>query len=232
MEKSISEILKTSILCNGLTEEQITRLTSGNVMRIAHYKRNEILYWTDKTPDKLYVLVSGNIAMTKDTAGGRRSLSKSIQNPGELTGEVRIFSPKKLLWEYAVALENTTVLEIDSRIFLEQGAIDTDIQVVLLRNIVGDVVEKIDYLGQKVNILSVASARGRIAHYLLSIQDEDRRMVLNTTREELADFLGMARPSLSRELGRMQDDGVIRLEGRKVFIQNQDAFDELFESLE
>ena len=57
-----------------------------------------------------------------------------------------------------------------------------------------------------------------MAVYLLGILDEDRRMALNTTREELADYLGTARPSLSRELGRMQDDGIIRLDGREVHI--------------
>ncbi len=229
MNKSLSEILQSSSLCSGLTQEQIGRLISGNIVRIAQYKRNDILFWTDKPPDKLYILISGNIAMAKDTLGGKRSLSKSITQPGEMTGEVRLFSPKKLLWEYAVALENSSVLEIDSSIFLQPGAIDADIQIVLLRNIISNVVEKIDYLGQKVRILSLSSARERIALYLLNIEDKNRRMIFSGTREEIADYLGMARPSLSRELGRMQDEGIIRIDGHEVYITNHDVFDELFE---
>ena len=52
---------------------------------------------------------------------------------------------------------------------------------------------------------------------------------MNATREEIADYLGVARPSLSRELGRMQQEGIIRIDGREVFILNQELFDNLFE---
>lgn len=229
MEKALSEILKSSNLCNGLTQKEIENLVGRDVVRIKKYKRNDILFWTDDPPEKLYILVSGDIAMARDTVRGKRSLSKSNTTPGELIGEVRLFSPRQLLWEYAIALEDSTVLEIESGIFIGQGIIDTDLQVVLLRNIIGSVVRKIDKLGQKVRILSITSARERIAFYLLSIQDENRRMILNATREEIADYLGMARPSLSRELGRMQDEGIIRIDDREVHIVNQADFDELFE---
>ncbi len=231
MKKTLSEILETSTICNGLTQKQILRLANCNAMNLVQYKRNDILFWTDKKPEKLYILINGNIALAKDTLSGKRSLSKSIQTPGELTGVVRLFSSKKLLWEYAVALEKSQVLEIDSSIFLQPGAVEPDIQNILLRNVIANVVDMIDNLGQKVRILSIPSARERIAFYLLSIQDKDRRMILKTTREDLADYLGMARPSLSRELSRMQDEGIIGIEGHEVHILNQIKFDELFEEV-
>ncbi len=229
MQADIMKTLKLSSLGNGLNEEQLSRLVGSSVMTVKSYKRNDILFWTDKAPDKLYILMRGNIAMAKDTLSGKRSLSKSIQAQGDLTGEVRLFSPKKLLWEYAVAIEDTTVLAIDSRIFLQHGAIDADIQMVLLHNIIANVVDKIDYLGQKVRILSMPSVRERIAFYMLNIQDASRRMILKSTREEIADYLGIARPSLSRELGRMQDDGIIQIDGHEIKLLDQSAFDELIE---
>lgn len=52
---------------------------------------------------------------------------------------------------------------------------------------------------------------------------------MNATREEIADYLGGARPSLSMELGRMQWEGIIRIDGREVFILSQELFANLFE---
>lgn len=227
--RSLPDILAASKLCEGLTRQQIERLAQNGSMQCVQYRRNDILFWTEHPPEKLYMLIGGGIAMAKDTLGGKRSLSKSNETPGELIGEVRLFSPRKLLWEYAVALVDSTVLEMDSGVFLRQGAVDAEVQLVLLRNLVAIVVDKIDNLGQKVRVLSMPSARARIALYLLQIQDENHRMVLRTTREELADYLGMARPSLSRELGRMQVEGIIRIDGREVHILDQHAFDALVE---
>ncbi len=93
----------------------------------------------------------------------------------------------------------------------------------------GTFVDRMDDLGNKVRILFMASVRKRIAFDLLHIQDENRRMVLRSAREVIADYLGIARPSLSRELGRMQDEEIIRIDGREVYILNQKAFDELSE---
>lgn len=229
MNKSLLEILQTSSMFSGLTNKQIEYLVECKMMTITRFKRNEILFWTDKTPKKLYLLISGAIAMARDTPGGKRSLSKTNTIPGKLIGNVRLFSTKKMLWEYAVALEDSSVVEVDSRLFGQPGVVDTEIQMILLHNMIGDMVERIDDLGQKVRILSIGSVRERIAVYLLSIQDENGSMMLNSTREEIADYIGIARPSLSRELGRMQNEGIIRIDGREVYIVNQVRFDEIFE---
>ena len=48
----------------------------------------------------------------------------------------------------------------------------------------------------------------------------------NPSREELADYLNVTRPSLSRELGNMEKEGIIRLDGRKIVIVSQEKLEE------
>ncbi|EAH3957119.1 Crp/Fnr family transcriptional regulator [Listeria monocytogenes] len=176
MEKEFSEILRISSLCQDLTDEQINCLIKSGLIKFVQYKRNEILFWTDKTPDKLIILLSGNIAMGRDTYEGKRSLSKSNTSVGELIGEVRLFSPKKLLWEYAVALEDVEVLEFSSSLILEPTAGHADIQLKLMRNVMNIFVSKIDYLGDQVRTLSYASARDRIVFYLFRRKNKKTRL--------------------------------------------------------
>lgn len=175
------------------------------------------------------MLISGSIAMGRDTFQGRRSLSKSNTVPGALLNEVRLFSPEKLLWEYALALEDSEVLEVSYSLLLESTADYSDIQIIIMRNVMEAFVEKINRLGDKVRILSFPSVRDRIAFYLFQIQDNNQRVVLTETREDIADYLGIARPSLSRELGRMQEEGLIQLDGHEVIVLNQMLFDCLFD---
>lgn len=45
------------------------------------------------------------------------------------------------------------------------------------------------------------------------------------SREEMADYMNVTRPSLSRELGNMVKEGILALEGRKIVVQNQEALE-------
>ena len=65
-------------------------------------------------------------------------------------------------------------------------------------------------------ILSSFTLRQKIASYLLQrvresgLKNESLNLIFK--REELADFIGTTRPSLSREMLLMQDDGIIELD--------------------
>ena len=45
------------------------------------------------------------------------------------------------------------------------------------------------------------------------------------SREAMADYMGVTRPSLSRELGKMQTEGLIRLEGRRIIVTDQEGLE-------
>lgn|GEM_PF-501699 len=49
------------------------------------------------------------------------------------------------------------------------------------------------------------------------------RVKVEPTFEKMADLMGVARPSLSRELSRMKDDGLIEIEGRVIEIPSLNA---------
>ena len=46
-------------------------------------------------------------------------------------------------------------------------------------------------------------------------------------REELADYLGTTRPSLSRELMKMQEEGLIRVEKKFIYIPDREKLEVL-----
>ena len=84
-------------------------------------------------------------------------------------------------------------------------------------------------LNKKMSILNAESLKGRIAVYLLSLQQSSKRMVfdLPMNRQELAEFLNVKRPSLSRELSNMQRDGIIDVYRSSVKILDMERLREL-----
>lgn len=66
-------------------------------------------------------------------------------------------------------------------------------------------------LNKKVEYLSIKTLRGKISTYLLDEYNKtgQKTFQLNLNRNELADFINVSRPSLSRELCKMRDEGII-----------------------
>ena len=88
---------------------------------------------------------------------------------------------------------------------------------------------KIVMLNNKMSILNAESLKGRIAVYLLSLQKKANTMIFDMpmNRQELAEFLNVKRPSLSRELSNMQKNNIIEVYRSSVKIKDINKLREL-----
>jgi CRP-like cAMP-binding protein len=86
-------------------------------------------------------------------------------------------------------------------------------------------------LNSKMQILNADTIRGKISVYLISLYKKTKSMTFDMpmNRQELADFLNVTRPSLSRELSNMQEDKIIDVYRSSVKIINLPALYEFAE---
>ena len=63
--------------------------------------------------------------------------------------------------------------------------------------------------------------------FLIQNMDRDKRCISGLGREEMADLLNTARPSLSRELMKMQEEGIIEIDKKHIIIKNIEALENL-----
>jgi CRP-like cAMP-binding protein len=75
-------------------------------------------------------------------------------------------------------------------------------------------------MNRKITMLTQKTLRENIRDYLKeqSLRQNTSRIVLPISKKELADHLGVQRPSLFRELKKMKDEGMIRIDRRSVTI--------------
>ena len=78
---------------------------------------------------------------------------------------------------------------------------------------------------KKLNIVSTVSLTERISTWLLDEAETSNVVKLKLNREELADYLGVARPSLSRALMRMQKDGLIEAGKNQIKILDREKLE-------
>lgn len=73
-------------------------------------------------------------------------------------------------------------------------------------------------LNQKLTMLTQKPLRGNIMEYLhqQSVLQQSKTIILPISKKQLADYLGVQRPSLFRELKKLCDENIIRIENRIV----------------
>ena len=78
----------------------------------------------------------------------------------------------------------------------------------------------------KIKVLASGSLREKIVRFLFQQLGSDGKVELGISREFLAAYLAVTRPSLSRELGSMQREGILSVEGKMIRVLDMDRFEE------
>jgi CRP-like cAMP-binding protein len=89
----------------------------------------------------------------------------------------------------------------------------------------GIISEKALMLNRKVEYLAIKSMRAKISTFLLEQYKKTGKttFMIPLNRNELADFLNVSRPSMSREMCRMKEEGIIDFHRASIRIINPDA---------
>lgn len=224
---SIIQALSKSALCKEFAQDELLSLLEENNTEIKKYEKGSFVFEEGDVPDRLYVLIYGLVEVSKLTFSGKKILITTIENPGDMFAEVYMFMGKSKYDMSAQAGEESLILSISSD-FFENISYNTNALVAekIRKNLMGIFAMKAYNLSGKVRLLGCGSIREKISLYLIENQTPSGEIAKNPSREELADYLNVTRPSLSRELGNMEKEGIIRLEGRKIIIVSQEKLEE------
>lgn len=80
-------------------------------------------------------------------------------------------------------------------------------------------------LNQKFAMHMQKSLRQNILDYLeaLSLEQDSNPVLLPISKKQLADYLGVQRPSLFRELKRLKDDGLLIIDNKRIFLNKENC---------
>ena len=219
--------LEETGLFHEISKTEIERMLLCSKSREKHYKAGEYIFRQGDKPVKIYLLLKGYIHIAKDFASGKRDVLYMVEE-GSVFGEMFLFADMNSYWYDAVAAADVEVLEIPWDFFYHFCENACKHHQMLTRNMLEMLSKKEFNITKKLHIISTASLRERIAIWLLDSVDSEGRVAVQMNREELADFLGVARPSLSRELMRMQADGLIEVSKKCIYIKDQNAVEMLY----
>lgn len=135
---------------------------------------------------------------------------------GYLFGEALVINDTKISPVQVRAVEKCTILFIDLKtIYLSEET--SPLRLKLAENLIKSLAKKNLILNQKVRILSQKGLRDRIMIYLSTLpKEKDGFITIPFTQTALAEHLEVNRSALSREFGRMQDEGILVIDKNKM----------------
>ena len=221
-EREQAALLASGLFQNIPPQEvpELLRCLGASEVRL---QKNEML-WRMGDPVRACVLIlSGSLRAEGVSAAGAHTLV-ARHGPGSLVGDVLMATPGATSPVYVLAETASAVLLLPYRGILDGCPRCCPRHGQLRENLLAEMAGKFWEQRRRLRYLATRQLRGRIALYLLDRNPtQGQPFRLGLTREALADLLGVNRSALSRELGRMQSEGILEIHRDRVCVLDMAA---------
>jgi len=224
-ESIIADVKSVNDFISRAKQSASLKLTSEE-RDVYNYKRKHILYAEGQRPKVVYFVISGKIKVYKTSTDGKELIT-SVSGPGDFLGYTAILENTNYR-DNAVALEDSKLMLIPREDFLELITNDTKIAKQFIGIITKNIVEKEESLLN----LAYSSLRKKVAYGLSQLGEKYKepgkeKIVVDISRENLAQTIGVATESLIRTLADFKSEGLIDIQTGKVILLNFDGLKNL-----
>jgi CRP/FNR family transcriptional regulator len=223
-----SALGKTALL-SGLTPAELKMLAVRTVRKL--FNAGELLFSEGEPCNGLHIIAQGKVRIFKTSVSGREQVL-ALNVPGESVAELPVFDGGPFPAS-AVAIDDVEIAFISRRDFqaycIEHPEVALKVLQVVgarLRRLVGIIEE-----------LSFTTIRQRLISALLKLaQNEGKKTPLGiefqlpATHQELANQLGTVRELVSRNLMRLQAEGLLVVDARLIVVKDLDGLKALLET--
>jgi CRP/FNR family transcriptional regulator len=209
---------------SGLTESELSFLAQRAVPH--NYSAGQSVFGEGEPCSGLYVVESGHVRIFKSSAKGREQVL-SIDGPGSSIAELPVFDGGNYPAS-VTAIDDATLLFVSKQDFQALCLAHPQVALKVLR-VVGSRLRRLVGIIEE---LSFTTVRHRLASFLLRLAQKDGKrcsggveITLPASNQELASHIGTVRELVSRNLSRLQAEGILEIDGRRVTISNLKALE-------
>ena len=215
------EVLGTLPLFEPLSSAERERLADGCRMRT--FARGAALFREGERADGMHVVLRGVVKVVRFAPDGRETVLHLVRK-GNTIGEAAMFQ-RGTFPASAVAVDDVETLYVSAEALF---ALVTENPELALRMLAA-LSLRLRMFAHKLAVQGQGGAVGRLATYLLHRRQIGGADVirLGVSREVLANLLGLARETLSRQLSRFVEAGLVELKGKDIAIRDAAALREI-----
>lgn len=226
-ERRYAPCITKNRLFQNIPDDGIEQMMGCSGAVIRSYGKDEVIFRYGMTADCFYALLKGHVSIVSYMPSGKVNFLYDVFS-GSLMGEhysSQNSSHTHQYWYEAIVCETSEVLEVPWRYLYSFCGNACKYHQQLIQNLYESMASKEWLAVRKINILGFASVQERVAAWLLQEADENNVIQLQTTREEQAGYLCVARPSLSRTLMQMQKAEMIKVHRNSIKILDKEKLE-------
>jgi CRP-like cAMP-binding protein len=217
-----SNLVRAQIF-EGLKQEEIERILETVPYKVKKYRAGSLVAQNGDLVNALMIVVSGTVKGEMVDYAGRVIKIEDIPAPGTLASAF-IFGSRNRFPVNVIAISDGEILVIERNDFLTLLMKNDRI----LSNFLDMISNRSQFLSEKIKFLNFRTIKGKLAHFILQKSDaKGNTLSLGMTQNELADYFGVARPSVARAIGDMEDEGIIEARGKIIKISDRKKLSDL-----
>ncbi len=216
----LSDNLKRCILFKDIKYEDLSNFLNMSNYTIKKYPEGNVVVIEGGNCEELGILLEGLLEVQTFYSSGKL-LTFSQLKPVEIFGEAILFSKMNKFPATIGAIKDSKIMFIKKEDLI--SCLTNCYK--FMENFLELLSNKLLILNKKVKMLSLESIRKKIENFLMEEYKKQGSKIIKVSlsRKEMAEHMGIQRPSLSRELIKMREAGIINFNRAVIIIKDMAA---------
>ena len=212
-------VLEKSTLFSGVPTKELRDDLEAVPHHIQCYDKGETVFHLMEDANRIGVILEGRVQAQKPFPNGSQ-VNVSLRNPGDMIGPAAVFSRSQKYPCDVVSLEPATIMMFRREDILM--LLQKDLRI--MKNFMAELATATYMLQQRLELLSYSGIAQKAAFWILMQIRQTGKTTVNIpdSISRWAMILNVSRPSLHREMKKLEEGGIIRYTGKTIEVLQQD----------
>ncbi len=198
----------------GIDNQDVKKMLNCFQAKNIYYKKDTTIISNLANTNIIGIIIDGSANLIRNDYNGNRTIIEKLEK-GSIFGEVFSSYSDELS---VIATSNCNVITFDYDHVINRCKKSCPYHNTLIDNMLQLLAKKIVIMNNRIDILTKKTIREKLLEYFSTLEKENlsKRFTLNLNYTELADYFGIDRSSLMREIKNLKDEGFIETKGKNI----------------
>lgn len=204
----------TNLFAN-LSEKEVKKLMQVLKSNTITYRKNINILSNRTKDDYIAIIDSGSIQLVFNDYNGNKTIIEEL-GTGEIFGSLTYSLNSDEITCFTK--EETQITYIEYNQITNDEIIKNDFYIIFVKNLIKLLSDQLNRCNQRIELLTMRTTRDKILGYFnhQATLKGSKTFIMNISFTELASYLSVDRSSMTREIGYLKEDGIIKTTGRKI----------------